>query len=116
MWKSHYEGLFNCLAKDTTMNGLCQNVEYDLDVEVSHPEVINALKELSDNKSCGLDGIHAEHLKHCSDRMIPLLSKCFTGLLVHGTLPESMIDVVLVPIVKTNVLAYAARQTTDPLL
>ena len=84
MWKSHYEDLFNCLAKDTTMNGLCQNVEYDLDVEVSHPEVINAIKELSDNKSCGLDGKHAEHLKHCSDILIPLLSKCFTGLLAHA--------------------------------
>ena len=93
-----------------------QNVEYDLNVEVSHPEVTNAIKELSDNKSCGLDGIHAAHVKHCSDILIPLLSKCFTGLLVHGTLPESMIDVVLVPIVKNNVLAYAAKQTTDPLL
>ena len=89
-------------AKDTTTNGLCQNVEYDLDVEVSHSEVINAINELSDNKSCGLDGIHAEHLKHCSDRIIPLLSKCFTGLLVHSTLPESMIAVVLVPIVKNE--------------
>ena len=56
MWKSHYEDLFNCLAKDTKTDGLCQNVEYDLDVEVSHPEVINAIQELSDNKSCGLDG------------------------------------------------------------
>ena len=43
MWKSHYEDLCNCLAKDTTTNGLCQNLEYDLDVEVSHPEVINAI-------------------------------------------------------------------------
>ena len=88
----------------------------DLDVEVSHSEVINSIKELSDNKCCGLDGIHAEHLKHCSDRIIPMLSKCFTGLFVHGTLPESMIAVVLVPIVKTNVLPYAASQTTDLLL
>ena len=102
MWKSHYEDLFNCLAKDTNTKGLCQNVAYDLDVEVSHSEVINSIKELSDNKSCGLDGIHAEHLKHCSDRIIPMLSKCFTGLLVHGTLPESMIAVVLVPIVKNK--------------
>ena len=23
MWKSHYEDLFNCLAKDTTTNCLC---------------------------------------------------------------------------------------------
>ena len=115
MWKSHYEDLFNCLAKDTKTNGLCQNVEYDLDVEVSHPEVTNAIKELSDNKSCGLDGIHAEHLKHCSDILIPLLSKCFTGLLVHGTLPESMIDVVLVPIVKNKRASICSKANYRPI-
>ena len=103
MWKSQYENLFNCPAKDTNSKALCQNVAYGLDVEVSHSEVINySINELSDNKSCGLDGIHAEHLKHYSDRIIPMLSKCFTGLLVHGTLPESMISVVLVPIVKNK--------------
>ena len=104
-----------CLAKDTTTNGLCQNVEHDLDVEVSHPEVINAIKQLSDNKSCGLDGIHAEHLKHCSDIIIPLLSKCFTGLLVHGTLPESMIDVVLVPIVKNKRASICSKANYRPI-
>ena len=73
MWKSHYDDLFNCLAKYTKTNGLSQNVEYDLDVEVSHSEVINAINVLSDNKSCVLDGIHAEHLKHCSDISIILI-------------------------------------------
>ena len=57
MWKSHYNDLFHCLAKDTTTNGLCQNVEYDLDVEMSHSVIINAINELSDNKSCRLDGL-----------------------------------------------------------
>ena len=115
MWKSHYEDLFNCLAKDTNTKCLCRNVAYDLDVEVSHSEVINSIKELSDNKSCGLDGrhIHAEHLPHCSDRIIPMLSKCFIGLLVHSTLPESMMAVVLVHIVKNK---RAASQTTVLLL
>ena len=91
-------------------------MEYDLDVEVSQPEVINAIKELSDNKSCGLDGIHAEHLKHCSDILISLLSKCFTGLLVHGTLPESMIYVVLVPIVKNKRASICSKANYRPLL
>ena len=115
MWKSQYNDLFNCLAKYTTTNVLCQNVEYDLDVEVSHSEVINAIKELSDNTSCGLDGIHAEHLKHCCDIIIPLLSKFFTGLLVHGTLPESMIAVVLVPIVKTKPASICSKANYRPI-
>ena len=34
--------------------------------------------------------------------IIPLLSMCFTSLFVHGILPESMISVILVPIVKNK--------------
>ena len=37
---------------------------------------------MMNNKSCGLesDGVNAEHLKHCSDRIVPMLAMCFTGL------------------------------------
>ena len=77
-------------------------------------------------KSCGLHCIYAEHLKHCSDIIIPLLPMCFTSLFVHGVLPESMIYVALVPIVKnkianicskSNYISIAVvRVTTDLLL
>ena len=59
--------------------------------------------------------VHAEHLKHCSDRIIPMLSKCFTGLLVHGTLPESMIAVVLVPIVKNKRASICSKSNYRPI-
>ena len=52
------------------------------------------------NKSCGLDGIYAEHLKLCSRRIIPLLAMCFTALFIHGFLPDAMLSVVLVPVIK----------------
>ena len=32
--------------------------------------------DLANNKSCGLDGVNAEHLKHCSDR----ISRCITAV------------------------------------
>ena len=56
-----------------------------------HSEIIQAITDLKDNKSCGLDGLYAEHLKHCSDVLIPLLPMCFISLCVHGSLPKSMI-------------------------
>ena len=73
---------------------------------MSHSEIIHAITVLKNNKSCGLDGVSAEHLKHCSDVIIRLFSMCFTGLFVHGILPESMIYVVLVPIVKNTQKYY----------
>ena len=112
MGKSHYEDLFNYLSNSKDVNTICKNAEYQKDVE----EIIHAIKDLKDNKSCGLDGISAEHLKHCSDVIIPLLSMCFTSLFVHGIVTESLISVVLVPKNKTKLLAYVARVITDLLL
>ena len=74
----------------------------DIYIEVTHSDIISAINDLANNKSCGLDGVNAEHLKHCSDRILPMLAMCFTGLFIHGVLPPSMISVVLVPIVKNK--------------
>ena len=52
------------------------------------------------NKSCGADGLFAENMKHGGKRLNTLLAMCFTGLFVHGFLPDSMLSVVLVPIIK----------------
>ena len=41
---------------------------------MSYSEIIQAIKDLKDSESCGLDGKYAEHLKHYSDIIIPLLS------------------------------------------
>ena len=52
------------------------------------------------NKACGIDQISAEHLKYARDKICPLLAMCFTGLMVHGVLPESITSVQLVPVLK----------------
>ena len=43
-------------------------------VKYYHPEC---------KKACGLYGVSAEHLMHCSSRVTPLLAMCITGLMVH---------------------------------
>ena len=47
-------------------------------------EVENAIKCLDINKTYGMDGVYAEHLKHCDKRIVPLLAMCITGFFVHG--------------------------------
>ena len=37
-------------------------------------EVENAIKCLDVNKTCGMDGTYAEHLKHCDKCIVPLLA------------------------------------------
>ena len=117
MWRSHYNDLFNCIKNDTNV-GLhhdlyrSNNVCYEPDIEVSHDDITSGIEGLANNKSCGLDGVSAEHLKHSSNRFVPMLAMCFTGLFIHGMLPPSMISVVLVPIVKDKRASVCLHQIT----
>ena len=62
--------------------------------------MVFVIRKLTTGKSSGLDGIYAEHLLHCSQRFVTMLAMCFTGLFVHGFLPDTMLEVVLVPVIK----------------
>ena len=71
------------------------------------------LKNLEVNKACGLDGI--EHLKCGADRLYKLLGSCITSLLVHGILPESMLGVILVPVIKDKFGIINAKNNYRPI-
>ena len=101
LWKGHFRDTYNCISKRNNINNLSLDSDYK-NVKVNNTEIFDAIKSLDSNKSCGLDGIYAEHLKYASKRLIYLLSLCFTGLLVHGILPDSLMSVILVPIVKNK--------------
>ena len=63
LWRTHYKDLFNnadegCRAANYAV---CNDVYSD--IQVSCDELSSAIDYLDINKSCGLDGIYAEHLK-----------------------------------------------------
>lgn len=99
LWRSHFKDLFNCIG-DRTFTNLEYDISYCNEINVSIAEIEGAIKELDCNKSCGMDGIYAEHLKYCSNRILPLLAMCVSGLFVHGFLPNTMLSVILVPVIK----------------
>ena len=100
LWKKHFYEIFNCINSTNK-----SQVVYDLNgpvnnIVVNPIMVTEAIKKLSPNKSCGLDGITAEHLKYASERLPYLLSMCITSFFIHGFLPESMLSVLIVPVIK----------------
>ena len=100
LWKKHFHDIFNCIkneGKTTTANNIVEDVNK---IIVDHQIVKEAIKDLSLNKSCGLDGITAEHLKYGSEKLIYLLSMAITRFFVQGFLPESMLSVLIVPVIK----------------
>ena len=97
LWRKHYHDLFNCVKSNSFT---VDNINSNEDVAVSTHEIYEAIMTLKDNKACGMDNISAEHLKHASRKLCPLIAMCFTGFLVHGILPDSILSVALVPIIK----------------
>ena len=58
------------------------------------------IDDLACNKSPGLDGLSSEHFKFAHSRLPALLSTLVTSIVVHGHVPESMNESVIVPIIK----------------
>ena len=117
MWKNHYKDLFNCLRDSSLSTNTGDFVISDdyKNVVISCEEVASMILKLDSNKSCGIDGIQAEHIKFSSVKIIPLLAMCLTGCLVHGFLPDSLLTVVLVPIVKNKSESINSKSNYRPI-
>ena len=112
LWCNHYKDLFNCIQ--STMQDVT-NVDFDVNMVISPEEVKEAIRKLDDNKSCGLDTITAEHLKLASPKLMPLLAMCISGFLIHGILPDCMIPVVLVPVIKNKAGRITSKDNYRPI-
>ena len=115
LWKKHFYDIFNCLkSKKEYISPNNLNVPIN-EITVNPYAVFEAIKELGLNKSCGIDGITAEHLKYASERLPHLLSLAFTGFFIHGFLPESMISVLIVPVIKDKAGAINSKDNYRPI-
>ena len=99
LWRKHYENIFTCVTSEVPNIGV---VPHNENVFINHDAVSHAIDNMALNKACGHDHVAAEHLKHASHKVSVLLTLCFSGLLMHGILPKSMMAVILVPVVKNK--------------
>ena len=70
---------------------------------------------LPDNKACGMDLISAEHLKNANLRLAPLLALSLTGFMIHGILPDSMLSILLVPVLKDKASRVSCMDNYRPI-
>ena len=99
LWKGHFGQLLNCIH-DNDITSLHYDVTYTNDIFGTVDEIELVIGQLDKNKSCGFDCVYAEYLMYCSRRVLQLLAMCMSTFFVHGFLPDSMLSVVLVPVIK----------------
>ena len=104
-WKDHYEKLLNsnnCVKKKNIVMDKLIVISHSNDMYIPPPpsEISNFRKDLVIGKAAGPDNLTAEYLKHA--HLSVLLSLCFSSCLSHGFLQTSIMDTVVLPIVKNK--------------
>lgn len=74
----------------------------DLDDPPTHVEIKSAIKKLKCHKAPGIDGIPAEVYKHGGDSLIHKFGELFTSCWNKGTVPQGMLDAVIVSLNKNK--------------
>ena len=69
---------------------------------VTMSEVNEVVKSLPSRKSSGIDHLNGESLKHADPLLCLLLSICYTCMFKHCYMPQSIINSVIVPLVKNK--------------
>ena len=59
-----------------------------------------SMKHVKSGKSPGMDGLYGEHFKHAHDKLYALLALLYNAIIIHGFLPDKIMDTLLVPLVK----------------
>ena len=85
-------------------NSVCDDPIYDsvLNGEISEREVIDAINNLKNNKSPGLDNILNEYLKNSTPGLIQVYCKIFNIVLVTGIIPENWTIGIIKPVYKNK--------------
>ena len=104
MWKNQYEKLLNSSSqKGNTeyLNLLC--AESNLSPhKINTSDISIAIDNMKNGKSCGSNGLYAEHFKHAHPSIHRILSVLFTCMISHCYLPDEFMKTVIIPLVKNK--------------
>ena len=105
LWRDHYESLLNDSTHHDEKADVLQsfnNICSHAGMYVTMSEVLEVVKDLPNRKSSGLDGLNGESLKYADPLLCLLLSICYTCMFKHSYMPQSMINSIIVPLVKNR--------------
>ena len=105
LWRDHYESLLNDSTHHDEKADILQsfnNICSHAGMYVTMNEVLEVVKDLPNRKSSGLDGLNGESLKYADPLLCLLLSICYTCMFKHSYMPQSMINSIIVPLVKNR--------------
>ena len=102
-WCTHFSDILNS-ANDVTSKQYVLNELNDVKKlsfnRFTSSEVSKVITQLKAGKSCGKDSLYGEHFKYAHNKINVMLALVFNCIVIHGFLPESIMDTLIRPLVK----------------
>ena len=107
LWKDHlvYCSILNSSTNISDKDVVCTSFKkmcFNHGMHVSVTDLLDLLQGLANDKATGMDGLSGPCLKFADPILALLLSICFTCMFKHSYLPVSMLDSVVVTLVKNK--------------
>ncbi|XP_030766335.1 uncharacterized protein LOC115890268 [Sitophilus oryzae] len=99
VWEQHMKELYNDYREEPTVRPTVYQGP-----EILNSEVLQAIKQLKNNKSPGPDNIYPEILKLISEENVDILTRLFNKIYDRGKVPDDWLHSTFVPLPKKNQL------------
>ena len=117
-WKTHFSNILNS-SKDTSSKRYVLDKLQDRSklsfVRFTAEEVAESIKDLKNGKTSGLDLLYGEHFKYAHAKVNVLLALVFNCMIIHSFMPDSIMDTILVPLVKDKKCSLSDSDNYRPL-
>ena len=89
---------------NTLGNSINSDINVLVDKEITNEEILTVVKNLKNNKACGLDNINNEYIKSTIDvgLLLPVYVNLFNSILDSGEIPNDWLLGKIIPIFKNN--------------
>ena len=104
MWQDHYKSILNSVKTNSRQQFVTSKLSSIRGESIlfSTSDINVALHSLKSGKSCGVDGLAAEHFLFAHRITHVFLSILFNTFILHGYLPADFMKTAIVPIIKNK--------------
>ena len=119
MWQDHYKSILNSVKNNTRQQFVTNKLDSirgtGESIMFSTADINVALHSLKSGKSCGVDGLAAEHFMFAHRMIYVFLSLLFNSFILHGYLPSDFMKTAMVPIIKNKIGETSDKNNYRPI-
>ena len=113
MWGDHFSAILNCVndleSRNKVNDLLNNNIQFLHTDRITPDDIQSAIKKLPGNKAAGCDGLPAEAFKNSHPVLYIMFAALFNSCIIHQFLPEALLLVHLIPLIKNKL-----KDAADP--